>query len=195
MVGIIDYGAGNIRSVGNALDRLGAQYFVSNDINELQRAEKLILPGVGEARSAMESLDRGGLISYLRTIEIPFLGICIGMQILFEHSSERETTCLGVVPGTVSKFDAATCKVPHIGWNQIRITRNDPLLQGIQDDEFVYFVHSYRAPVIENAIALTEYGGTFSAAIRKNNYYGVQFHIEKSGKAGLQILRNFIELC
>lgn len=195
MIGIIDYGAGNIRSVGNALDRLEAQYFVSNDINELRRAEKLILPGVGEARSAMESLDRVGLINWLRTIEIPFLGICIGMQILFEHSSERETTCLGVVPGTVSKFDAAVCKVPHIGWNQIRITRNDPLFQGIRDGEFVYFVHSYRAPVIETAVALTEYGGTFSAAIRKDNYCGVQFHIEKSGKAGLQILKNFIELC
>lgn len=195
MIGIIDYGAGNIRSVGNALDRLEAQYFVSNDINELRRAKKLILPGVGEARSAMESLDRVGLINWLRTIEIPFLGICIGMQILFEHSSERETTCLGIVPGTVSKFNAAGYKVPHIGWNQIRITRNDPLFQGIRDGEFVYFVHSYRAPVIETAVALTEYGDTFSAAIRKNNYCGVQFHVEKSGKAGLQILKNFIELC
>lgn len=195
MIGIIDYGAGNIRSVGNALDRLGAHYFVSCNIDELRRAEKLILPGVGEARSAMESLDRAGLINWLRTIQVPFLGICIGMQILFEHSSERETTCLGVVPGTVSKFNAATCKVPHIGWNQIRITRNDPLLQGIQDGEFVYFVHSYRAPASEDAIALTDYGDTFSAAIRRKNYCGVQFHVEKSGRAGLQILKNFIELC
>jgi imidazole glycerol-phosphate synthase subunit HisH len=195
MIGIIDYGAGNIRSVGNALDRLGQKYFVSRDITELQRAAKLILPGVGEARSAMESLGHIGLLRWLTTIKTPFLGICIGMQILFEHSDERDTACLGVVPGRISRFDDTQFKVPHIGWNQVKITAPSPLFEGVRDDDHFYFVHSFRAPVEPSTIGVTMYGEAFSAAVQKQNFYGVQFHAEKSGAVGLHVLKNFIELC
>lgn len=195
MIGIINYGAGNIRSVSNALDRLGVAYFVSSSIDELCEAQKLILPGVGEARSAMESLDRGGLVEWLRTVNVPFLGICIGMQILFERSTERDTTCLGLIPGIVSKFDSSNGKVPHMGWNTVHLQRENPLFQGICNDEFFYFVHSYSAPVGSATTGLTEYDHPFSAAVQQNNFYGVQFHAEKSGRAGLQILQNFIERC
>lgn len=194
-IGIIDYGAGNIRSVSNALDRLGAEYFVSNSIEKLRTAQKLILPGVGEARSAMESLDRGGLVEWLRTVNVPFLGICIGMQILFERSTERDTACLGVIDGTVSRFDAASGKVPHMGWNTVHLRLDSPLLKGIRDNDFFYFVHSYCAPVGPATLGVTDYQRPFSALVQSNNYYGVQFHAEKSGRAGLQILHNFIERC
>lgn len=195
MIGIIDYGAGNIRSVGNALDRLGQQFFVSKDIAELQRAEKLILPGVGEARSAMESLGQIGLLRWLTTIDVPFLGICIGMQILFEHSDERDTACLGVIPGRISRFDDTKLKVPHIGWNRVSVTADSPLFRKIRDNEYFYFVHSFRAPIGSNTIGMTQYGEPFSAAVQKKNFYGVQFHAEKSGAAGLQVMKNFIEQC
>ena len=195
MIGIINYGAGNIRSVSNALDGLGTAYFVSTKIDELRHADKLILPGVGEARSAMESLDRGGLVEWLRTVEVPFLGICIGMQILFERSTERDTTCLGVIPGIVSKFDASKGKVPHMGWNTVQVRGKSPLFNGIRNNEFFYFVHSYSAPVGPATIGLTEYHHPFSAAVQRGNFYGVQFHAEKSGRTGLRILQNFIERC
>lgn len=195
MTGIIDYGAGNIRSVGNALDRLGQKYFVSRDITELQRAKKLILPGVGEARSAMESLGQIGLLRWLTTVQVPFLGICIGMQILFEHSDERDTACLGVVPGRISRFDETKLKVPHIGWNRVGVTTVSPLFDKVRDNEYFYFVHSFRASVGPHTIGTTQYGEAFCAAVQKQNFYGVQFHAEKSGAAGIQVMKNFIELC
>jgi glutamine amidotransferase len=195
MIGIIDYGAGNIRSVGNALDRLGQAYFVSRDITDLQRATKLILPGVGEARSAMESLGQIGLLRWLTTIKTPFLGICIGMQILFEHSDERDTACLGLVPGRISRFDDTKFKVPHIGWNRVNVTAPSRLFDGIRDNDYFYFVHSIRAPLGPSTIGATTYGEAFSAAVQKQNFYGVQFHTEKSGAAGIQVLKNFVELC
>lgn len=195
MTGIIDYGAGNIRSVGNALDRLRHRYFISNDIAGLQQATKLILPGVGEAQSAMKSLNQIGLLQWLTTVKVPFLGICIGMQILFEHSDERDTPCLGLVPGRIARFDETKLKVPHIGWNQVESRPNNPLFTKIRGDEYFYFVHSFRAPVGPDTIATTQYGGAFSAAVQKENFYGVQFHAEKSGAAGLQVMKNFLELC
>lgn len=195
MIGIVDYGAGNIRSVGNALERLGTQFFVSRDVAELQRAQKLILPGVGEARSAMESLNNIGLIQWLTMIRVPFLGICIGMQILFEHSDERDTACLGIVPGRVARFDDTNLKVPHMGWNRVNLKAQSPLFEGIRDSEFFYFVHSFGAPLVPDTIGATEYGLQFSSAVQHKNFYGVQFHAEKSGNAGLQLLRNFSELC
>jgi glutamine amidotransferase len=195
MIGIVDYGAGNIRSVGNALDRLGQEFFVSNKIAELQRARKLILPGVGEARSAMESLEQIGLLRWLKEIRVPFLGICIGMQILFEHSDERDTACLGIVAGRISRFDDTRLKVPHIGWNQVQISATSPLFDNIRDNEYFYFVHSFRAPVGPGTVGTTEYGDRFAAAVQKENFFGVQFHTEKSGTAGIQVLKNFIDLC
>ncbi len=195
MIGIIDYGAGNIRSVGNALERLRVEFFVSQDADRLSDATKLILPGVGEARSAMDALKRGGLLQWLRTVQVPFLGICIGMQILFEHSDERDTECLGIVPGRIGKFRAEALKVPHMGWNQVHLTTHSPLFTGIRDNEFFYFVHSFYAPVVRDSIGVTGYGTEFSAAVQRGNYYGVQFHAEKSGSAGLQVLKNFVERC
>jgi imidazole glycerol-phosphate synthase subunit HisH len=195
VIGIVDYGAGNIRSLGNALERLAARFFVSQDVRELERADKLMLPGVGEARSTMESLRRAGLLEWLPTLRVPFLGICIGMQILFEHSNERNTACLGVVPGRVARFDDARVKVPHMGWNRVQRKAQSPLFAGIRNGEFFYFVHSFAAPLVADTIGATEYGEEFSSAVRHENFYGVQFHAEKSGSAGLQILRNFIELC
>jgi glutamine amidotransferase len=195
VIGIVDYGAGNIRSLGNALERLGNEFFVSQDVNDLQRADKLILPGVGEARSAIESLDRVGLLQWLTTVRVPFLGICIGMQILFEHSDERDTPCLRIIPGRVARFNDTNIKVPHMGWNRVTLKGQSPLFEGIRDGEFFYFVHSFRAPLGPDTIGATEYGRQFSSAVRRKNFYGVQFHAEKSGNAGLQLLRNFSERC
>lgn len=198
MIGIIDYGAGNIRSVSNALRRLGIEHTVSSDIGELQRATKLILPGVGEARMAMDSLDRAGLIRWLRDVRVPFLGICLGMQLLFEKSDERQTDCLGILPGKIVQFDSRNLpnlKVPHMGWNQVQVQNNSPLFAGIADNEHFYFVHSYYAPAVSETIGATEYGLTFSSAVHMNNFFGVQFHPEKSGRAGLELLNNFVTLC
>jgi glutamine amidotransferase len=195
VIGIVNYGAGNIRSLGNALERLEKKFFVSQDVNDLQRADKLILPGVGEARSAIESLDRVGLLQWLTTVRVPFLGICIGMQILFEHSDERDTPCLGIVPGRVARFNDTNIKVPHMGWNRVTLKGQSPLFEGIRDGEFFYFVHSFCAPLGPDTIGETEYGRQFSSAVQHKNFYGVQFHAEKSGNAGLQLLRNFSELC
>lgn len=195
MIGIVDYGAGNVRSVAHALELLGAEYFVSRSVPELSTADKLILPGVGEARSAMDTLRQDGLSEWLKTIDVSFLGICIGMQILFDHSDERETACLGVLSGRVRRFDEGSVKIPHMGWNRIAFHREDPLFRNVPDGEYFYFVHSFRAPIVDETLAVSEYGGEFSASVRKRNYRGVQFHVEKSGNAGLQVLRNFIELC
>jgi glutamine amidotransferase len=197
MIGIIDYGAGNIRSVSNALNRLGIQHFISNDSEELRKAERLIFPGGGEARSAMDALHCVGLIKWLKEIAVPFLGICLGMQLLFEHTTERVTDCLHIIAGTNLRFDNEhlPLKVPHMGWNQVRHTESSVLFAGIAQDEYFYFVHSYYAPIVPAAIGTTEYGVQFTSAVRQKNYYGVQFHPEKSGKAGLQLLKNFCELC
>jgi glutamine amidotransferase len=195
VIGIVEYGAGNIRSLGNALERLDKPFFVSRDVQELQRADKLILPGVGEARSTIESLNHVGLLEWLPAIRVPFLGICIGMQILFEHSDERDTACLGVVAGRVARFDDAGVKVPHMGWNAVHLIAPSPLFEGIRDGDFFYFVHSFGAPIVPDTIGSTGYGREFSSAVQHNNFYGVQFHAEKSGTAGLHVLRNFTELC
>jgi len=195
VIGIIEHGAGNVRSVCNALERLGADFFIASSVDELERAHKLILPGVGEARSAMDSLARSGLLEWLPTIKAPFLGICIGMQILFDRSDERETTCLGLVPGRVRRFQGEHVKIPHMGWNRVAIRGHSPLFQGIAEGEYFYFVHSFHAPIVRHTVAVTCHEVDFSAAVQRDNYFGVQFHVEKSGNAGTQVLKNFIELC
>jgi glutamine amidotransferase len=197
MIGIIEYGAGNIRSVSNALNRLGVPHFHSSSRSELQKAKKLIFPGVGEARSAMEALSRTDLFEWLKEVKVPFLGICLGMQLLFEHTTERATDCLGILAGTNKRFEdkPSVLKVPHMGWNQVQQKNDSPLFSGISSGEHFYFVHSYYAPLVDATIGITEYDVKFTSALHQNNCYGVQFHPEKSGKAGLQILKNFIELC
>jgi imidazole glycerol-phosphate synthase subunit HisH len=197
MIGIINYGAGNIRSVSNALKRLDVPHFISKDSMELSKADKLIFPGVGEARSAMDALDRAGLQQWLKEVTVPFLGICLGMQLLFDHTTERSTDCLGIIAGTNERFNNArsNLKVPHMGWNQVKHENNSLLFSGIPSGENFYFVHSYYAPIVAGTIGKTEYDVEFTSALHQNNYYGVQFHPEKSSKAGLQVLRNFVELC
>jgi len=197
VIGIIDYGAGNIRSVSNALDRLSVQHFVSNDCNELNKADKLIFPGVGEARSAMDALVRTGLTNWLKEVTVPFLGICLGMQLLFDHTTERVTDCLGIISGTNERFnrEKTEIKVPHMGWNQVEQNGNNPLFSGIKSGDNFYFVHSYYAPIVPATIGITDYDVQFTSAIQQKNYYGVQFHPEKSGSTGLKLLKNFIELC
>jgi glutamine amidotransferase len=197
LIGIIEYGAGNIRSVRNALKRLGIQHFVSSKKLELDKAEKLIFPGVGEARSAMNALADTGLTEWLKEITVPFLGICLGMQLLFEYTTERDTDCLGIISGTNEKFPNGQTglKVPHMGWNQVQQNSNNPLFDGIASGEHFYFVHSYYAPIVPETIGITNYSIQFTSALKMKNYYGVQFHPEKSGKIGLQVLKNFIELC
>ncbi|MBI5463450.1 MAG: imidazole glycerol phosphate synthase subunit HisH [Ignavibacteriales bacterium] len=195
MIGIIDYGAGNIRSVLNALERLNAPCFVSRVPSELDRAAKLIFPGVGEARSAMQSLHDVGLIEYLRQTEKPFLGICLGMQLLFDHSTERSTDCLAVLHGTITRFNDAAVKVPHVGWNAVQLTPGIPLCAGLRPQEYFYFVHSYFAPLSQATVGTCQHGVAFAAVVQSKNFYGVQFHPEKSGSAGQTLLKNFIERC
>jgi glutamine amidotransferase len=197
VIGIINYGAGNIRSVSNALNRLSMPHFVSNNSDELNKADKLIFPGVGEARSAMDALMRARLTNWFKEVTVPFLGICLGMQLLFKHTTERATDCLGIISGTNERFNCgqSQLKVPHMGWNQVQQNGKDPLFSGIISGENFYFVHSYYAPIVLATIGTTDYGVQFTSAMHEKNYYGVQFHPEKSGKAGLQVLKNFVELC
>lgn len=193
LIGLIRYGSGNLRSVENALRRLNVPTVISDDPSVLGRAAKLIFPGVGEARSAMERLSDTGLLSWLRGTTQPFLGICLGMQLLFDRSTERETDCLGVLPGTITKFVSG--KVPHMGWNTVEPTGDDPLWSGVRPNAYFYFVHSYYAPLGDFTIGRTEYGSFFSSAVRRGSRWGVQFHPEKSGPEGLKLLRNFVQRC
>lgn len=192
-IGIIDYGAGNIASVKNALDNIGVASFCSNNPNELNYADKIIFPGVGHAKAAMSKLKDNQLDRFIINTNKPLLGICLGMQLLGKYSEEGDTKCLGVIDFEVKKF-AQTLKTPHMGWNRI-YHNNNQLLKGISSNEWVYFVHSYYVQNSLECICTANYGFDFCAAINKSNYWGVQFHPEKSGEKGIQILKNFIELC
>jgi len=195
-VAIIANGGANIASLRYALERLGATSHLTADPGELRAARRVILPGVGAAADAMTRLGALGLVDVIPGLEQPVLGICLGMQVLFERSEERSTTGLGLIPGTIARFESdGTLKIPHMGWNTIQHDASSPLFNGISLDEYFYFVHSYRAPLTDATIGRTDYGGFFSSAVSVRNYYGVQFHPEKSGSAGLRLLRNFIERC
>ena len=191
-VGIIDYGAGNIRSLRFSLERIGVDAFASSDPSLLGRADRIIFPGVGAAGHAMQHLRASGLDAFISGYHRPLLGICLGMQLLCRHSEEDEVACLDVFPVDVRRFDAAL-KVPHTGWNAVW-THGDGLFAGLRDDESMYFVHSYAAATCSYTIGEARYPGPFSAALRRDNFYGVQFHPEKSGIAGEQLLRNFMLL-
>ena len=191
MIGIIDYTSGNLRSVANALDRIEADWFISGSIDELEKADKLILPGVGAAGSAMAAIEASGLREWIVALERPFLGICLGMHLLFEHSEEDDTECLGIIPGNIVRFDEKLGKVPHMGWNTMRPVTDDPLFHGLGDEAFFYFVHGYYVNRAATSIGLTTYTTEFVSAVHHKNFYGVQFHPEKSGEAGLKMLDNF----
>ncbi len=195
MIAIVDYGAGNISSVKKALEHVGAETQVTNDPQVVAAASKLVMPGVGHfcrcqglnsnlGSAVMQSISRG----------IPFLGICVGMQWLFEGSTEApQTPGAALFPGQCCKFPPQV-KSPHVGWNRIELRHESRLLRGIQNGAFLYYTHSFRAPVVEQTAACTHYGGTFSAAVERDNIFGAQFHPEKSGPTGLRILENFCAL-
>jgi len=189
---IIDYGAGNIQSIKFAIKRLGYEAILSKDAEEISNADKVIFPGVGEAGSAMEMLRSTGLDKLIPTLKQPVLGICLGMQLMCISSEEGNTQGLGIFDVKVVKFNDEL-KVPQIGWNQI-FNLESQLFEGINENEYVYLVHSYYVPDCEETIAKTEYGVEYTSAIKKDNYYGVQFHPEKSSDAGAKILENFLKL-
>ncbi|MDC7227460.1 MAG: imidazole glycerol phosphate synthase subunit HisH [Spirochaetales bacterium] len=197
MIGIVDYEAGNLRSVETAMKHLGADFFISRNPEELLKADRMIFPGVGEAKSSMEVLERTGLDKAVREFADsgkPMLGICLGCQIFFEHSEERDTECLGIIPGRVKEFSADMgLKVPHMGWNQVRHEGRHPVFEGIKEESSFYFVHSfYPSAPKEFEIGSTEYGIGFTSAASKDNVVATQFHPEKSGEVGLKLITNFI---
>lgn len=195
MIALIDYGAGNVASVANALTELKQEFIVTNKEAEICNSDKVIFPGVGEASFAIRQLHILNLFTVLRIVKKPFLGICLGMQLMADQSTEGDVACLGIFPGTAQKFDTEKTKVPHMGWNDIKIIKESKLLSEIKSGEHFYFAHSYYLPVNEYSTSISNNNMDFSASLEKDNFYGVQFHPEKSGDAGLKILKNFIELC
>ena len=195
MIALIDYGAGNVASVSNALKSLGQDYKVTNNETEICNANKVIFPGVGEASFAIKQLHKLNLYSLLRIIKRPILGVCLGLQLMAEFSTEGDIQCLGIFPEDVLKFDPQKVKVPHMGWNDIHFKKESKLFSGIKEGERFYFANSYYLPVNEHTTAYCNNSVDFSASMEKENYYGVQFHPEKSSDVGLKVLKNFIELC
>ncbi len=194
-VAIIDSGGANIASLRFALGRLGAEATLTTDPLELRAARRVILPGVGAAGDAMRRLQSLGLVEVIRGLEQPVLGICLGMQLLFDASDEGGTACLGLIPARVRRFpDRDGLPVPHMGWNQLEFEGTHPLLRGIAPGEYVYFVHSYRADAGPWTVSTCDYGGPFSALVQHGNFYGAQFHPERSGRVGARLLANFLEL-
>lgn len=189
---IINYGAGNIQSIKFAIKRLGYEAILSDNPEEIKAADKVIFPGVGEASSAMEKLKTTGLDTLIPTLKQPVLGICLGMQLMCKYCEEGNTQGLGIFDVDVVKFNK-NVKVPQIGWNQIQNLKSE-IFKGIKDKEYMYLVHSYYVPLNNEAIATTEYGIKYASALQEKNFYGVQFHPEKSSLAGEQILKNFLEL-
>ena len=198
MLAIIDYGAGNIGSVQRACAETGIKSVITADPKELKNAERIIFPGVGAAPTAMENLTRAGLDATIKeafTAGIPILGICLGAQVVLDSSEEGDTACLGIIPGKTVRFklQEKSLKIPHIGWNNVKITQPHPLLEGIEKEDEFYFVHSYypQPAKKENIFAVADYGGDFCCAVGTKNYFAVQFHPEKSGRLGLQMLQRF----
>lgn len=194
MIAIIDYSTGNIRSVVNAVERLGASYVVTSDHEVISGADHVLLPGVGEAAGAMEALRCRGLDRLIPQLRQPLLGICIGMQLLCLSSEEGDVECMGVFDTRVRLLKGAGLKIPEMGWNSVEQLRS-PLFEGVEPHSYLYYVHSYAADLHpDQTIATTDYGVCFSAALCRDNFYGCQFHPEKSGVVGERILENFLKL-
>lgn len=194
MIAIINYDAGNLASVSNALKRLDVEHIITNKKTALDRARGVIFPGVGHARPAMESLQANKLDSWLRETRKPVLGICLGMQLFYEVSEEGSAKGLGIIPGKLKKFDSSKEKVPHMGWNNFtEIHQDHPIIRGFGTGDYFYYVHSYYAPVNEFTIASCRYITEFTSVVCRDNFTGVQFHPEKSGEAGSRLIQNFIE--
>lgn len=192
-VAIVKYNAGNIRSVTNALDRLGVESVLTDEPEILKSADKVIFPGVGEASSAMNYLNEKHLTESIKSLTQPLLAICLGMQLLCQSSEENDTECLGILPHRVKRFTGTDVRIPQIGWNTLSSFRS-PLFDGVDGDSHVYFANSYFVELGENTIATAFHGNEFSAALAYKNFYGVQFHPEKSGLVGARILENFIKI-
>ena len=192
---IVNSGCANIASVKFAFERLGANVNVSSDLQEISKADRIILPGVGTFDFAMSGLIKNQLINAIKSLNQPVLGICLGMQLYFEGSAEGVAQGLGLAKGMANKFlSEPNLPVPHMGWNQLENLSNDPLLRGLDEGSYVYFVHSYFIPLGETTLAETTYGTTFSASVRKENFWGCQFHPERSSDVGATILNNFLKL-
>ena len=189
---IVKYNAGNIQSVLYALERIGQQAIVTDDPEQIRKAAKVIFPGVGEASTAMEYLKGRKLDELLKSLRQPVLGICLGMQLMCSYSEENDTECLGIFEEKVKKFNGEGLKVPQIGWNNIYDLKTS-LFEGVKENSFCYFVHGYYANPGKHTIATTNYGLNYSSALHRDNFYGVQFHPEKSAAAGERILKNFLE--
>lgn len=194
MIAVIKYNAGNIYSVVHALRREGVEPVVTDDKEIIASADKVIFPGVGEASTTMAYLKERGLDTFIKGLKQPVLGICLGMQLMCSHTDEGDVDCLGIFDTPIKLFiPKQSEKIPHMGWNQIYNLKSE-LMQGLSDNGFVYFVHSYYAPLCSETIATTDYIQPFSAALHKDNFYATQFHPEKSGDVGSRILKNFLDL-
>lgn len=191
---IIDTGCANLTSLKFALERLGDQVVISADSGQINEAERVFLPGVGSAQYAMRNLQDRDLNTVITNLTQPVLGICLGLQMLMDSSEEGDTQCLGVIPGEVRTLDAQGKRLPHMGWNTLTSVKDSPLFRGISVDDYFYFVHSYAVSPSAYTLATTDYPQSFSAALNKQNFFGVQFHPERSGAQGLQLLKNFLEL-
>ncbi len=195
MTAIIDYGVGNIQSIINALNDFKAKYIVTNDKAEINKCSKIILPGVGEAYYAMQKLKEYDLIEYIRNTTKPLIGICLGMQLLTLRSEERDTNCLEIIPVETKLFDKKKMIVPHMGWNNVNYKADEILFTGIPNGTSFYFANSYYVENNIYSIADCDYNLQFCVTVKKDNFYGIQFHPEKSGKYGIQLLENFIKIC
>jgi glutamine amidotransferase len=193
-IAIIKYNAGNVQSVMYALDRIGMKYQWTDDEKVIQSADKVIFPGVGEASTAMAYLREKGLDQLIPSLKQPVLATCIGMQLLCRESEENNTTCMGVFDVPVKRFVSSDLKIPHVGWNSIQASGNNVLMEGLKKEEFVYFVHSFYAPINPYTSAICDYVQPFSAMLQKDNFYAAQFHAEISGMAGQKIIQNFLAL-
>jgi glutamine amidotransferase len=192
---IIDSGGANIASLRFAIERLGIESQLTTDANVLRESTHVMLPGVGAAADCMARLRAAGLVDAIRSLRQPLLGICVGMQLLYESSEEGDVECLGLLRGRVRRFSQISgLPVPHMGWNQLEFERPGPLLVGIAPGDYVYFVHSYSAPVDESTLVASTYGESFSAVVQRENVYGAQFHPERSSRIGSLLLRNFMRL-
>ncbi len=196
---IIDTGCANLSSVKMAIQRLGVEPIVSCDAADIRAADKLILPGVGTAKAAMKNLQERNLVELIREAKQPLLGFCLGMQMLAQSSEESmdgesDIECLGIIPGKVKLMQVGNLRLPHMGWNQIEHDETHPLFKGIPSGSYFYFVHSYALEVTDATIAQCNYGQPFSAVVGKDNFFGAQFHPERSGKLGAQLIRNFLEM-
>ena len=195
MIAVIDYGVGNIRSIHKAIEFVGGKAVVTKDVETIKNADGLILPGVGAFKAAMQNLK--DYVNVIMETDVPILGICLGMQLFATESEERGLhKGLNLIPGRVVRFPNSVGKIPHMGWNRIKIVRYHEILDGVEDGSYVYFVHSYYMQTAEeNIITKTEYGIEFTSGVAKDNIVGFQFHPEKSGKVGLRIIENFVRMC